>query len=594
MSNRYKGGVISATPPTTTTSAASGVWSQESALQAIGATAWPRSPSAPTIGTATDTTTGGTVTVAFTAPSDTGSTSITSYTAVSTPGSLTGAGASSPVTVTGLTNGTSYTFKVSATNSAGTGPYSAASNSVTPTLVVNYYILSYANGPNVNGQYGSFGYDSTNNKVYMSGNLNNAICPQAYMWSRTGATSGTYEYNAQLQYSSGPITSPYFLLPQYSSGANRVYGFFQSVFSEYTRIAAVSTANPPTYIWGYQYVIFNGSKYNQLGTITSNFSLDSSGNLYVAGGLHSTDYICCSPFSIYDAYIFKLNSSGGVLWTFATTTGSYYTANISFRGIQTTAAGDSYAVGYVQSSSAVNVGAAVIKFNSSGTVQWQKLIRVSGNQTFSMTMNGGAITLDSSENVYIGGSFTGPFCLIKLDSSGNYQWSRTLTTGGGGNMSNPSLTTDSSGNVYAYGTGTGGFIHVLKYNSSGTLQWQRTWEASSSGSPSYYYYFSAGYGSIKIANDGSLLIGALGVSSTNYGFCTYFKLPADGSGIGTYSHLGASMYQYYAGSGTDSSLTVTVSNSSYTFTSSGVSNTLTYGGYSVGTTYTPTQYKTTV
>jgi hypothetical protein len=88
-------------------------------------------PGAPTIGTATagDTT----ATVAFTAPGSNGGSAITSYTVTSTPGSITGTGSSSPITVTGLTNGTAYTFKVAATNGVGTGTQSAASNSVTPT-----------------------------------------------------------------------------------------------------------------------------------------------------------------------------------------------------------------------------------------------------------------------------------------------------------------------------------------------------------------------------------------------------------------------------------------------------------------------------
>jgi uncharacterized protein (TIGR02145 family) len=75
--------------------------------------------------------------VTFTAPANNGGAAITGYTVTSFPGGITKTGASSPITITGLTNGTPYTFTVTATNSIGTGAASAASNSVTPATVPN-------------------------------------------------------------------------------------------------------------------------------------------------------------------------------------------------------------------------------------------------------------------------------------------------------------------------------------------------------------------------------------------------------------------------------------------------------------------------
>jgi len=90
-----------------------------------------QAPNAPTIGTATAASTS--ASVAFTAPACVGGSAITSY-AVRANCGIGASGSSSPITVSGLTNGTAYTFTVAAINSYGPSPYSAASNSVTPNL----------------------------------------------------------------------------------------------------------------------------------------------------------------------------------------------------------------------------------------------------------------------------------------------------------------------------------------------------------------------------------------------------------------------------------------------------------------------------
>lgn len=71
-------------------------------------------------------------TVSFTAPSSNGGSPITSYTVVSSPGNIPATGTASPITVSGLSGGTAYTFTVTAINAAGAGPISSASNNVTP------------------------------------------------------------------------------------------------------------------------------------------------------------------------------------------------------------------------------------------------------------------------------------------------------------------------------------------------------------------------------------------------------------------------------------------------------------------------------
>jgi hypothetical protein len=81
-------------------------------------------------------------TVSFKAPTSNGGSLISSYTVTSSPGGITATGSGSPITITGLTNGTAYTFTVAATNAIGIGPASIRSNKVTPEAPASIAVTS--------------------------------------------------------------------------------------------------------------------------------------------------------------------------------------------------------------------------------------------------------------------------------------------------------------------------------------------------------------------------------------------------------------------------------------------------------------------
>lgn len=117
-------------------------------------------PNAPTIGTVTAGNTQ--VSVAFTAPSNVGGGAITSYQVLvrdsSSGATFTATGSASPIVVTGLTNGNTYTAQVAAVNSYGPSAYSASSGSFVPVLP--FYLYSW--GSNTYGELGQ------NNVIFRS------------------------------------------------------------------------------------------------------------------------------------------------------------------------------------------------------------------------------------------------------------------------------------------------------------------------------------------------------------------------------------------------------------------------------------------
>jgi len=120
-----------------------GVWSLSEQYQAIGSQNWPMAPGAPTgvSASAGD----AQATVSFTAPSFTGvPPGITQYLVTSDPGAITETGSASPITVTGLSNGTSYTFSVQATNGVQFGP-AGTSGSVSPSPQIAFFHFGTGN-----------------------------------------------------------------------------------------------------------------------------------------------------------------------------------------------------------------------------------------------------------------------------------------------------------------------------------------------------------------------------------------------------------------------------------------------------------------
>jgi len=115
--------------------------------------------------------------VAFTAPTSNGGSAITGYTVTSSPGGFTASGASSPIIVTGLTNGIAYTFTVVATNALGDSVASTASAPVVP------FLFCYAN---VGGSTKVFmcynlGVTGTQDALSYQGGANNGAL---YQWGR--------------------------------------------------------------------------------------------------------------------------------------------------------------------------------------------------------------------------------------------------------------------------------------------------------------------------------------------------------------------------------------------------------------------------
>ncbi|GAM09890.1 E3 ubiquitin-protein ligase TRIM71 [Geobacter sp. OR-1] len=139
----------------------------------------------------------GRASISFKPPLADGGSKILSYTVTSTPDNITASGASSPIIITGLTDGTTYSFNVYATNASGAGPVSVSSNSVTTTGPYSVTaFISRGNGtisspnPLVVASGGTSTFTVNPSSDYSLSTTVNGTCP-AGTWNGNSYTTGT-------------------------------------------------------------------------------------------------------------------------------------------------------------------------------------------------------------------------------------------------------------------------------------------------------------------------------------------------------------------------------------------------------------------
>jgi len=518
----------------TATNVVSAVSANSNSTATVAATV----PDAPTIGTATATGSAS-ATVVYTAPASNGGSVITSYTATSSPSGITGTlsqAGSGTITVSGLAATTSYTFTVKATNAIGQSAASAASNSITtssPSWAAYAYAYDITSTPGLVSTYAD-GKVVTAQKYNDSGSTNIGLITTSSLGVlNTGLTKYlTGSPGSDLNFAAPSprrmyfdTTNDYIYIPvrnfgtlKYRLSNNTTAWFVRSIAS-----ASLNTSDP--------------------GGVSS-IAVDSSQNVYSVG-TQNIIYACCQ--SGYRFQITKYDSSGTAQWTSSRINYQYgenglYDVYLDTSSQPVAAGGSQYASG--------GVHGLLVQYSTAGAVNYeQKVTDSSGGTAFY------GIVGDSSDNSYVvGASSSGAKGLaIKFNSSGAITWDRILTQSTV-NLKAESVVKDSSNNIYVWYSqinisGRPGIL--AKYNSSGTIQWQRKFSINNCGGQS----LESQTGRLAISSDNTIIISltAYNTSISPKSIQQTIAYPTDGSVTGAFVGYFYSGYTLTiaAGSATD-------------------------------------------
>lgn len=207
------------------------------------------------------------------------------------------------------------------------------------------------------------------------------------------------------------------------------------------------------------------------GGYALSIALDSSGNIYTCGNVKWNGNTTGYP------QIMKWDSTGAKVWDYAFTT-TVQSNGGTFKSVRVGSDGFIYAVGAIYDTANTDPNLFVVKFNSSGALQWQKRLSEGTNMGQSSESQ---MSLDSSNNLYIscqtqtatGQLYTG--IVLKYNSSGTLQWQRRLSYSGG-DVYPRGVAISADGNILIGNSVSNYGQVIVAYNSSGTIQWQQRWQ----------------------------------------------------------------------------------------------------------------------
>lgn len=138
------------------------------------------------------------------------------------------------------------------------------------------------------------------------------------------------------------------------------------------------------------------------------------------------------------------------------------------------ASGNISVVGSTKNTDTGDYNISLVKYNNDGEQQW--------NVTWGGIYDdrGFGVIMDSAENIYVTGyyseyssSYYRDIALIKYNSSGGLVWNKTW--GIGGEDIGYDIALDSNNSIYVVGC-RGGDMVLVKFNSTGDEQWYETWD----------------------------------------------------------------------------------------------------------------------